>query len=109
LKRLLLALDLTLLELMPDMPRSAAETVAAAPLSSGEVADQFGALLEIVSRELELIGHSSSMASKGRFAFQIWRSAGGSMTDVADPEAAREQLAAIRALLADMRKLTPEE
>lgn len=109
LKRLLLALDLTLLELMPDMPRSAAETVAAAPLSSGEVADQFGALLEIVSRELELIGHSSSMASKGRFAFQIWRSAGGSMTDVADPEAAREQLAAIRALLADMRRLTPEE
>ncbi len=108
LKRLLLALDLTLLELMPDMPRSAAESVSVAPLSPGEVADQFGALLEIVAREIEFIGHASSLASKGRFAFQIWRSAGGSMTEAADPEAAREQLAAIRALLADMRKLTPE-
>jgi hypothetical protein len=108
LKRLLLALDLSLLELMPDMPRSASETVLQAPLSAGEVADQFGALLEIVSRELDGIGHSSSLTSKGRFAFQIWRSAGGSMTEAADPEAAREQLAAIRALLADMRKLTPE-
>jgi len=39
LKRLLLALDLTLLELMPDIPRSASESVALAPLSLGEVAD----------------------------------------------------------------------
>jgi hypothetical protein len=62
---------------MPDMPRSASEGIAVAPLSAGEVADQFGALLEIVSRELEGVGHSSSLASKGRFAFQIWRSAGG--------------------------------
>ena len=108
LKRLLLALDLSLLELMPDMPRSASETVLQAPLSAGEVADQFGALLEIVSRELDGIGHSSSLTSKGRFAFQIWRSAGGTMTEAADPEAAREQLAAIRALLADMRKIAPE-
>ena len=108
LKRLLLALDLSLLELMPDMPRSASETIAQSPLSAGEVADQFGALLEIVSRELEGIGHSTSLASKGRFAFQIWRSAGGTLTEAADPEAAREQLAAIRALLADMRKMAPE-
>ena len=108
LKRLLLALDLTLFELMPDMPRSASETVSNAPLSASEVADQFGTLLEIVSRELEGIGHPSTLASKGRFAFQIWRSAGGTLTEAADPEAAREQLAAIRALLADMRKLTPE-
>jgi len=93
---------------MPDMPRSASETVSHAPLSAGEVADQFGALFEIVSRELDSIGHASSLASKGRFAFQIWRSAGGSMSEPADPEAAREQLAAIRALLADMRKITPE-
>lgn len=109
LKRLLLALDLTLLELMPDMPRSASESVALAPLSLGEVADQFGALLEIVAREIELIGHSSSLSSKGRFAFQIWRSAGGSMTEAADPETAREQLAAIRSLLADMRKIAIKE
>jgi len=108
LKRLLLALDLSLLELMPDMPRSASESAASAPLSPSEVADQFGALLEVVAREIELIGHASSLASKGRFAFQIWRSAGGSMTEAADPETAREQLAAIRALLADMRKITPE-
>ena len=108
LKRLLLALDLSLLELMPDMPRSASETVAHAPLSASEVADQFGALLDVVSRELDGIGHSSSLASKGRFAFQIWRSAGGTMSEAADPEAAREQLDAIRALLADMRKIAPE-
>ena len=108
LKRLLLALDLALLELMPDMPRSASETIVQAPLSSSEVADQFGALLEIVSRELESLGHSSSLASKGRFAFQIWRSAGGTLSEAADPEAAREQLSAIRALLADMRKIVPE-
>jgi transcriptional regulator with XRE-family HTH domain len=108
LKRLLLALDLSLLELMPDMPRSASENSAHTPLSASEIAEQFGALLEIVARELDGIGHSSSLASKGRFAFQIWRSAGGTMTEAADPEAAREQLAAIRALLADMRKLTPE-
>jgi hypothetical protein len=30
------------------------------------------------------------------------------MNEAADPEAAREQLAAIRALLADMRKIAPE-
>ena len=108
LKRLLLALDLSLLELMPDMPRTVSENNAHAPLSASEIAEQFGALLEVVSRELDGIGHSSSLASKGRFAFQIWRSAGGTMTEAADPEAAREQLAAIRALLADMRKLTPE-
>ena len=108
LKRLLLALDLSLLELMPDMPRTASENNAHAPLSASEIAEQFGALLEVVSRELDGIGHSSSLASKGRFAFQIWRSAGGTMTEAADPEAAREQLAAMRALLADMRKLTPE-
>ena len=109
LKRLLLALDLSLLELMPDMPRSASETVSNAPLSASEVADQFGTLLEIVSRELDVFGHSSSLASKGRFAFQIWRSAGGTLTEAADPEAAREQLAAIRALLADMRRLSTQE
>jgi len=57
---------------------------------------------------LDGIGHSSSLASKGRFAFQIWRSAGGSMTEAADPEAAREQLAAIRALLAYMRRISPQ-
>lgn len=108
LKRVLLALDLTLLELMPDMPRSAAEATAQAPLTVSEVADQFGTLLEIVARELDGIGHSSTLASKGRFAFQIWRSAGGSMTEAADPEAAREQLAAIRALLADMRRMSQE-
>lgn len=108
LKRLLLALDLSLLELMPDMPRTASENNAHAPLSASEIAEQFGALLEVVSRELDGIGHSSSLASKGRFAFQIWRSAGGTMTEAADPEAAREQLAAIRALLADMRKIAPE-
>jgi hypothetical protein len=108
LKRLLLALDLSLLELMPDMPRNASENIAQAPLSASEIADQFGTLLEIVSRELDGIGHSSTLASKGRFAFQIWRSAGGTMTEAADPEAAREQLAAIRALLADMRKIAPE-
>ncbi|MEY4845965.1 MAG: Helix-turn-helix domain [Pseudomonadota bacterium] len=105
LKRLLLALDLALLELMPDMPRSAAETMAQPPLSAGEVAEQFGALLDIVSRELDGTGHPAGLSSKGRFAFQIWRSAGGTMNDAADPEAAREQLGAIRALLADMRKL----
>lgn len=108
LKRVLLALDLTLLDLMPDMPGSASEVTAQAPLTAGEVADQFGTLLEIVARELDGIGHSSSLASKGRFAFQIWRSAGGSMTEAADPEAAREQLAAIRALLADMRRISPQ-
>jgi hypothetical protein len=96
------------MELMPDMPRHASENTALAPLSAGEIADQFGALLEIVSRELDSTGHPSNLASKGRFAFQIWRSASGTMTEPADPEAAREQLAAIRALLADMRKLTPE-
>jgi len=109
LKRLLLSLDLTLLELMPDMPRHASESVAQAPLAAGEIADQFGALLDIVSRELDSTGHPASLSSKGRFAFQIWRSAGGTLTEPADPEAAREQLAAIRALLADMRRLgTPE-
>jgi hypothetical protein len=30
------------------------------------------------------------------------------MTEAADPEAAREQLAAIRALLADMRRIASE-
>lgn len=109
LKRLLLSLDLTLLELMPDMPRHASESVAQAPLAAGEIADQFGALLDIVSRELDSTGHPASLASKGRFAFQIWRSAGGTLTEAADPEAAREQLAAIRALLADMRRLSPQE
>lgn len=108
LKRLLLALNLSLLELMPDMPRSAAENSADAPLSASEVADRFGALLEIVSRELEATGHPASLASKGRFAFQIWRSAGGTMMEAADPEGAREQLAAIRALIADMRRLGSE-
>ena len=108
LKRLLLALDLSLLELMPDMPRSASETLALPPLSATEVADQFGSLLDIVSRELDSTGHPASLASKGRFAFQIWRSAGGTLTEAADPEAAREQLAAIRALLTDMRNFTPE-
>ena len=109
LKRLLLSLDLTLLELMPDMPRHASESIAQAPLAAGEIADQFGALLDIVSRELDSTGHPASLASKGRFAFQIWRSAGGTLTESADPEAAREQLAAIRALLADMRRLSPQE
>ena len=108
LKRLLLALDLTLLELMPDMPRSASETLAQPPLSAAEVADQFGSLLNIVSRELDSTGHPASLASKGRFAFQIWRSAGGTLTEAADPEAAHEQLSAIRALLTDMRKIAPE-
>lgn len=108
LKRLLLALDLSLLELMPDMPRSAAETVAHSPLSAAEVAEQFGALLEIVVRELDSTGHPASLANKGRFAFQIWRSAGGTMSEAADPEAAREQLAAMRGLITDMRKINPE-
>jgi hypothetical protein len=82
--------------------------LAQPPLSAAEVADQFGSLLDIVSRELDSTGHPASLASKGRFAFQIWRSAGGTLTEAADPEAAREQLAAIRALLTDMRKITPE-
>jgi transcriptional regulator with XRE-family HTH domain len=107
LKRLLLALDLSLMELMPDMPRSVAEAPVSAPLSAAEVAEQFGVLLDIVSRELDGTGHPASLGSKGRFAFQIWRSAGGSMTEAADPEAAREQLATIRALLSELRKTTP--
>ena len=109
LKRLLLTLDLMLVDLMPDMPQHASESVAQAPLAAGEIADLFGALMDTVSRELDSTGHSASLASKGRFAFQVWRSAGGTLTEAADPEAAREQLAIICALLADMRALNRQE